>query len=233
MSRRRIIVTATVFLAISGIIGCNGGGGPAAVDGADGADDGGVTDGGDLVDPAAVALCGAGPAAGPTSMFTGDGGCMAVIEHHPVEGCTHISCPAVLSYRTSPPSSGNHYPVWPDYHTYAEPVPWGNLVHALEHGAVDIVYNCPEGCADEVAAAQALIDALPIDPLCSGSDRRRVILAPDPTLDTRWAAAAWTWTLRADCFLPDAFAAFARDHYGQGREGTCAELGLQGALLCQ
>jgi hypothetical protein len=41
-----------------------------------------------------------------------------------------------------------------------------------------------------------------------------VILAPDPTLDVRWAAAAWTWTLRADCFDQTAVAKFVADHLG-------------------
>ena len=154
------------------------------------------------------------------------GGCLALIESHPSEGASHIVCTGPASYQTVPPSSGNHYPKWPDFHTYDQPVPWGNLVHALEHGAVVIVYNCPQGCADEVARAQALIDQLPADPLCTPPDVRRVILAPDPTLPAaiRWAASAWTWTLRAPCFDEAPLRTFVSQHYGQGSEATCAEL---------
>ena len=67
---------------------------------------------------------------------------------------------------------------------------------------------------------------MPIDSFCEAPDSRRVILAPDPTLpsDVRWAASAWTWTLRAPCFSEDAFATFVSDHYGHGREATCVEL---------
>jgi hypothetical protein len=173
-----------------------------------------------------AALCAPTPPTGPSLTFTGAAGCTGVIENHPVEGCYHVPCPPASSYATRPPSSGDHDGNWPDFHTYPQPVPWANLVHALEHGAIVIVYNCPGGCPDEVAQAQAFIDALPVDSLCTGADPRRVILAPDPTLDVRWAATAWTWTLRAGCFLTDAFAAFARDHYGQGREPLCTELGL-------
>lgn len=222
------------------LAGCRGGGGQAGT----GAfrDAGPIPDGAVIVDaaepeadPTIFALCAPNPPAGPATLYTGDGGCTATIAHHPVEGCAHVACPQAVSYATVPPSSGDHYPYWPDFRTYTGPVPWGNLVHALEHGAVVISYNCPEGCPDEVAAAQAFIDALPADPLCSGADPRRVILVPDPTLpapDVRFAASAWTWTLRASCFLEDAFAAFVRDHYGQGREALCGELHLEGAALC-
>jgi uncharacterized protein DUF3105 len=157
--------------------------------------------------------------------------CAAVIEQHPEEGFTHIACTSATNYQTVPPSSGNHFSCWPEYRTFDVPVPWGNLVHALEHGSVVIVYNCgAAGCPDEVARAQAFIDALPFDsPTCPST--RRVILAPDPTLDVRWAATAWTWTLRADCFDEAAFGQFYTDHYDHGRESIC-NTGAPYANLC-
>jgi Protein of unknown function (DUF3105) len=167
--------------------------------------------------------------AGDTSVVldasTDDGGaCTVDIAQHPDEGAFHVDCLPVPTYGTKPPSSGNHYPIWADFKTYATPVPWGHLVHALEHGAIVIVYNCPGGCPDEVARAQALIDSLPTDPICTAPDVRRVILAPDPTLDVRWAASAWTWTLRASCFDETSFHSFATAHYGMGGEDLCGEL---------
>jgi hypothetical protein len=146
--------------------------------------------------------------------------CAVVIQQHPDEGAYHIACTSATTYQTVPPSSGNHFNCWPEYRTFDVPVPWGNLVHALEHGAVVIVYNCGSaGCPDEIARAQAFIDALPPDPDCTG---HRVILAPDPTLPVRWAASAWTWTLQADCFDEAAFTQFYTDHYGHGREIVCS-----------
>ena len=144
--------------------------------------------------------------------------CTVVIEGHPEEGFEHIPCTSPATYLTEPPSSGNHYPIWAAYQTYSSPVPWGNLVHSLEHGAIVIVYNCPTDCSDELARAQAWIDALPADPTCGSN---RIVLAPDPTLDVRFAASAWTWTLRADCFDDAAFTQFFQDHYNQGRELIC------------
>lgn len=155
--------------------------------------------------------------------------CAALIEQHTDEGAYHIACTCATTYQTVPPSSGNHFNYWPEYRTFDVPVPWGNLVHALEHGAVVIVYNCgAAGCPDEVARAQEFIDALPPDPDCTD---HRVILAPDPTLAVRWAASAWTWTLQADCFDHAAFTQFYADHYGHGREIVCGG-GAPYANLC-
>jgi hypothetical protein len=154
-----------------------------------------------------------------------DGGaCTPVVAQHADEGALHVACSPAPTYGTKPPSSGNHYAIWADYKTYATPVPWGHLMHSMEHGAVVIVYNCPEGCADEVAAAQAMIDALPVDAGCVAPTKRRVILAPDPTLDVRWAASAWTWTIRSSCFDAPAFSKFASDHYAKTAENFCNEL---------
>jgi hypothetical protein len=163
-------------------------------------------------------------AAGVGEVTTDGGACTVFIQQHADEGAGHVACSPPPTYATKPPSSGNHYATWADYKTYATPVPWGHLMHSMEHGAVVIVYNCPSGCADEVAAAQAMIDALPVDADCTAPTKRRVILAPDPTLDVRWAATAWTWTLRAPCFDAAAFSQFATDHYGKTIENFCAEL---------
>jgi hypothetical protein len=152
------------------------------------------------------------------------GACNAVVAQHADEGAGHVACSPLPTYGTNPPSSGNHYGTWADYKTYTTPVPWGHLMHSMEHGAVVIVYNCPAGCADEVATAQAMIDALPVDADCVAPTKRRVILAPDPLLDVRWAATAWTWTLRSACFDAPAFSKFATDHYAKTVENFCAEL---------
>lgn len=158
--------------------------------------------------------------------------CTTTVQQHTDEGAVHISCTSPTDYLTDPPSSGNHYNCWAAYQTYAAPIPWGNLVHSLEHGAMVIVYNCPEGCADDVATIQSFIDGLPLDKDCAPSlGRNRIILMPDPMLDVRFAASAWTWTLRADCFDPGAFRQFFNDHYDHGREVICSN-GWQPAQLC-
>ncbi|MEP6653875.1 MAG: DUF3105 domain-containing protein [Myxococcales bacterium] len=175
---------------------------------------------------AGTAPSGAGGMAGSPGCPPSSGASLGIAQH-PDEGNNHLVVCSATAYQTIPPSSGSHYPSWPVYKTYTQPVPWGFLMHGLEHGAVEVVYNCPGGCPDEVAAAQAWIDALPVnDFLCPG-DPPRVVLAPDPTLDVRWAATAWTWTLRACAFEPATFQRFFVDHYNNTNEKKCRDLSVE------
>jgi hypothetical protein len=155
------------------------------------------------------------------------GPCNAVVQQRAIEGYTHVSVCSYVEYGTKPPSSGNHYPVWAAFETYSAPIPEGFWVHDLEHGGVVFTYDCPdEGCASDIAAAQTFIDGMTADPLCdpsAGNPRVRMTMTPDPNLDVRFAASAWGWTLRADCFDPVAFGAFVTAHYGNGREAICSQ----------
>jgi len=160
--------------------------------------------------------------------------CTTTIAPHTDEGATHVPCTNAVSYLTEPPSSGNHYNCWAAYQTYSAPIPWGNLVHSLEHGAIVFVYNCPTGCPADVANLQAFIDGLPLDSDCAPTlGKNRIILMPDPdpNLGVKYAASSWDWTLRADCFDPVAFRQFFDDHYDHGREVICSD-GWQPADLC-
>src|SRR6516164_3543823 len=99
------------------------------------------------------------PASAPT------GPCGAVVQQHAIEGATHADVCSYVDYHTLPPSSGNHYPYWAAYMTYDQPVPEGYWVHNLEHGSIVLSYNCGEaGCAEDIAAAQQMMDQFPYDP---------------------------------------------------------------------
>jgi hypothetical protein len=135
----------------------------------------------------------------------------------------HLSACSPIDYPENPPIGGDHYSVWAAFQTFSFVVPRGFWVHDLEHGAIVFTYNCPDGCADEVAQVQALIDALPVDPLCDGMGvARRVVLTPDPLLDVRWGVSAWGHTLRADCVDGERFTQFYLNHFGLGPEVLCA-----------
>jgi hypothetical protein len=157
--------------------------------------------------------------AAPGEPMTVDGAqCNAVVQNQALEGFTHIPCTSATTYMTVPPSSGNHYPTWPNSGTYDAPIAWGHLVHFMEHGGVVVVHNCgTAGCPDDIARAQALVAGV-VDTACTPA---RVIMMPDPTLDVRFAAASWTWTLRADCFDETAFQQFVVEHLGRGLETVC------------
>jgi hypothetical protein len=167
---------------------------------------------------AAVTSVDATPEAGPSCTS-----CPVALANPPSEGAGHVGECEPVSYVSKPPSSGNHYPVWPVFRVYEKPVPWGFLVHGLEHGAIVIVYNCPDGCPNDVVAIRALWAATSTKPGCG---RPPVIVAPDPTLDVRFAATAWGHTLRAPCFDRAAFASFIMDHADQGPESIPSDCGV-------
>jgi hypothetical protein len=197
----------------------------------------------------ALSACGADDEPGPTTLGTGGNGptgcgadaasvagtsgeftpepaegsqCGAVVTQETPTGASHVAACRSLSYSSNPPSSGDHYGVWADFQQYTEPVARGNYVHSLEHGAIVVVYSCTD-CDDEVAEAVAWIDTLPEDPSCAQYGRkRRVVLTPDPLLDVRWAAAAWGYTLRSECFEPSVFSDFTLAHITKGPENLCA-----------
>jgi hypothetical protein len=164
------------------------------------------------------------PTAEPLSEeIVGASTCAAVEREFTIEGASHVEDCSSVTYGSNPPSSGTHYQHWASFRVYDSPLPRGFWVHSMEHGAVVIAYSC-EDCDDEVESARALIDSLPVDPLCSGSGpSRRLILTPDPLLETAWAAAAWGHTLTSDCFESDIFRAFVEAHYGAGPEQLCAD----------
>jgi hypothetical protein len=149
------------------------------------------------------------------------GVCSAVLRSYEGATATHLPECSDIVYATSPPVFGDHFPTWAAYGTYDFPVPLGYLVHDLEHGAVVIYYDCPGGCADELATVQAFVDALPADPRCSETVRVQVVLVPRPDLGSRWAASAWAYSLTADCFDPEVFGQFYDAHHGRGPEDLC------------
>lgn len=174
-----------------------------------------------MVPAAFLSACSGDPATRPQDTVTVVGACSVAVAEHPDEGAVHAVPCTQVAFNTNPPTSGTHYSSWAAYKTYAQPVPDGFLVHSLEHGALVIGYDCPEGCPDEVAAVQKWIDGLATDPVCFG-EKPKIILAPNPALDVRWAAAAWNWSWKAPCPDTLTLAAFFQDHYGKTPEtGVC------------
>jgi hypothetical protein len=175
--------------------------------------------------PDAGAVVDAGDGADATDdasdVLPADAACMVELSDPLTEGANHVATCSPVQWGTNPPSSGMHYPSWPVFRAYDKPVPWGFLVHGLEHGAVVLAYNCPGGCAADVAAAKAVMAAT--TPRSCGSPP--VILTPDPTLSVRFSASAWGHILRASCFDKAAFAAFITAHRDRGPELFATDCG--------
>ncbi|MEZ4400665.1 MAG: DUF3105 domain-containing protein [Kofleriaceae bacterium] len=187
--------------------------------------DAGEVDAGALDAPGDAATDGptAADAAPPGDAATDAPGCTTTEVAPPLAAGVHVAQCTPIAWATNPPTSGPHYPLWARFKTYATRVPRGFWVHGLEHGAVVLAYNCPAGCAAEVAALTAYLAARPADPLCTAAVRNRFIVTPDPALPTRFAAVAWGHALTGDCLDLDAVGRFIDAHYAQAPENVCAD----------
>ena len=135
---------------------------------------------------------------------------------------SHVLECSSLSFDHTPPTYGNHYPVWADFKTYDAPVPWGYLVHSLEHGAVVLAYSCPDDCDGIADALERIRSEVARDPRCTEATRNRVIVVPDPTLDVPIAAAAWGHIYRATCLDEESLRVFIDSAYALAPENFCA-----------
>lgn len=137
--------------------------------------------------------------------------------NEPCEGYCHEPDGFSPLYHTIPPTSGNHYSDPKPQGFYTAAVPRGRLVHSMEHGAVAITYNCPDGCTAEVAWLQSLYNKYP-----GVGTTAWLVVSPDPLLTgAKFAAASWTWRTTFNA-LDDAAKAslecFALQHSFYGRE---------------
>jgi hypothetical protein len=134
-----------------------------------------------------------------------------VRQDFPVQGRQHVDeLENGYEYNSTPPTSGNHYPVPAIWNVYEEPVPEIRLVHNLEHGGVVVQYG------DEVppATVQQIVDWYAEDP-------NGMIVAPLPdgapaSLADKITMTAWTHLATCTAFDEDSFSDFRDDYRGPG-----------------
>jgi hypothetical protein len=161
--------------------------------------------------------------AGPGFDAGDDGSCDMPLSTFALDPSPHVPECTYVAYSTNPPTSGPHYPIWAEYMQYATPVPRGFWVHDMEHGGIVFTYNCPLGCASEVAQVAAVFDAYPTDPACVAPDRIRRTITPDPQLDAKFALSAWGAYIKADCIDLNQIYAFISTFYAHGPEDFCTD----------
>lgn len=93
------------------------------------------------------------------------------------------------------PLGGDHCGETVACRAYDVPQARCRTLHNLEHGHALLLYRCADGCPAELERLRALHGAIP-RPV-------RVILAPDPTLPTRFAAVVWGWGWQGDTLDED------------------------------
>jgi hypothetical protein len=119
-----------------------------------------------------------------------------------VSTCTSTACGNALN----PPNAGPHCATTLACRSYASEQPRCSWLHNLEHGHAVFLYNCPEGCADEVAKLEEAARSV-----AAGTNGvRRAVVAPDPQLPSRVAALLWRRTYAADSADPQAIQCLLR-----------------------
>jgi len=199
----------------------------------DAADAGGAdADAGDAAHQVSVTLH---PDAAP---LPGETKCEVVVTHGiKIPGAKHVDPCTPVKYATNPPSGGDHWPIWAAFKAYTIPVPREMYVHDMEHGGVVLAYRCSGACPDVVAMLTDVEETTKADPACiQAGIKARVVLTPDPKLETPVAAAAWGSTYVATCLDPASLKQFVKDSYGKGTENICggglAIDELDGGALC-
>ncbi len=152
--------------------------------------------------------------------------CLVTVDAPPLLSRDHVAIGTPVQYDSNPASSGPHYPIWAAYQPYTVPVDPRYYVHDEEHGAIILLYNCAGStdCQSDVAGLQRVVASIPPDPLCVGNGVSvRYVLAPDPTIPTPIAAAAWGFVYTAACLDLPSLEQFASAHHAQGPEEICSD----------
>lgn len=132
-----------------------------------------------------------------------------------VSTCSSTGCGNALN----PPNAGPHCATPLSCQDFTSEQPRCAWIHNLEHGHAVFLYNCPEGCPEEVAK---LVEAA--NTVAAGSNGvRRAVVAPDSQLPSRVAALLWRRTYTADSADPRALRCLLRL---QDDPATTPEAGL-------
>jgi hypothetical protein len=123
------------------------------------------------------------------------------------EGRDHVPDGTKVKYKTSPPTSGNHYAVPVIWSAYDAPVEQARAVHNLEHGGIVIQYGpeVPEATVNELGEFYQ-------------SDPNGLLMAPLPSLKDQIALTAWTRAAKCKTFDEEAFETFRDGFRAKGPE---------------
>src|SRR3989344_7362080 len=103
-------------------------------------------------------------------------------------GSNHVSEGTKVDYKSNPPTSGPHYVNTKSAGIYDMPIPDGNLLHSMEHGAVIIWYKAANGSEDGGLSGQ---DIERLKQIFSSVAVNKKIMVPRENLDVPVALTSW------------------------------------------
>jgi hypothetical protein len=138
----------------------------------------------------------------------------------PIEGSTHVENKESVTYKTNPPTSGNHNPEPAADGAFLTPVKPAdadganvrNLVHAMEHGRIQIQYQ-PSLPEDQQLALKGVLDDNP----------GGMMMFPNPEMKDPIAFTAWGQLVTCKAYDPlvlDVLRNFRDTYRGNGPENV-------------
>lgn len=122
------------------------------------------------------------------------------------QGNRHLGAsPAEYIWNSRPPTSGPHADQIAPWGEHDESVLEWYQVHNLEDGGVIMHYNCPAGCAEDIAALRDIMNDV---------GRDRLVLHPYTNMDSKFAVTAWTRLLALDEVDRDQIVGFIEAYRG-------------------
>jgi hypothetical protein len=131
------------------------------------------------------------------------------IATHPIEGRQHVEPGSTVDYRTSPPTSGDHYPDPADPGFYSGPLPAEMLLHNLEHGQIVIWYR-PDAPQETIDDLEMIVAQQPVATLA--------VPYQDLPGDRNLVLTAWGASVECDAVSQDAVDRFRERFQGRGPE---------------
>ena len=144
---------------------------------------------------------------------------LSAVEQFDSEGTQHVEAGSSIDYARTPPLSGPHYNIPTEGGFYEEPQPYGNLIHALEHGAVVIYYDS-EASGDAAGTSDTAKESLEEFAATHTGQWRSVIVVPNPEDDPEadYVVTAWQNRLYMDSYDAQTVHAFLSEFLGRGPE---------------
>ena len=107
-----------------------------------------------------------------------------------------------VRYWVTPPSGGDHFPLWANCGVYDQPIPTEKGVHTHEHGSVWITYR-PDLPRKDVKRLEEFVRRQPmvvvtIKGVSRDTNERYILMSPFPGLPSPIVISSWAHQLRLD-----------------------------------
>lgn len=124
------------------------------------------------------------------------------------QGRQHVPDGTKEDYNSNPPTSGSHYANSKPGGIYDKPIPDGNLIHSMEHGAVILWYKS-DIPATESAQLKSIFSSVPVG---------KKIMVPRDNLDVAVALTSWGRLLKLQTIDEGQIKSFMETNEDRGPE---------------